>query len=80
LDYFAFTLATAATVTIQTTGNLDSYGTLYSSSGSVLTEADDTGSNLNFTIRRSLAAGTYYVAVEGYDSSSTGAFTLVLSR
>jgi len=56
---------------------VDTYGTLYKADGSYVTEADDTGSDLNFTITRSLAAGTYAIAVEGYSSSDTGAFTLV---
>ena len=80
LDYFVFTITSAATVVIRTTGAVDTFGTLYSSGGSVLTEADDTGSDLNFTITRLLTAGTYYVSVEGYDSTETGAFSLVLSR
>jgi hypothetical protein len=57
---------------------VDTYGTLYKSNGTFLTEADDTGSNANFTITRSLAAGTYAIAVEGYSSTDTGAYTLSL--
>jgi len=80
VDFFTFTLTAPATVTLRTTGNVDTYGTLYSASGSVLTEADDTGDNLNFTITRALIAGTYFIAVEGYDRTETGAFMLVSSR
>lgn len=80
VDFFTFTLTTNATVTLRTTGGLDTYGSLYSSTGSLLAEADDTGSNLNFTITRSLSPGTYSVAVEGYDSSERGAYSLVVSR
>jgi secreted trypsin-like serine protease len=77
VDYFKFTLTSTRTVTLRTTGSVDTYGTLYKADGSYVTEADDTGSDLNFTITRSLAAGTYAIAVEGYSSSDTGAFTLV---
>ena len=76
LDYFKFTLTASKTVTIRATSDFDTYGTLYTSSGSRILEADDTGSDLDFTITRTLAAGTYAVAVEGYSSSDTGAFTL----
>lgn len=78
LDAFKFTLATSRTVTLRTTGGVDTYGTLYTSGGSRLTQADDTGSDLNFTITRSLAPGTYIIIVEGYSSSDTGPYTLVL--
>lgn len=76
IDMFRFTLTSQRSVTIKTTGSVDTYGTLYRSTGSVITEADDTGSNLNFTITRTLAAGTYYIAVEGYSSRDVGAYTL----
>ena len=78
LDYFKFTLTAARTVTIRTTGSVDTYGTLYKSDGTYLTEADDTGSNANFSITRSLAGGTYAIAVEGYSSTDIGAYTLSL--
>lgn len=76
VDMFRFTLTSQRSVTMKTTGNVDTYGTLYRSTGSVITEADDTGSNLNFTITRTLAAGTYYIAVEGFSSRDVGAYTL----
>lgn len=81
VDFFTFTLATPTTVTIRTTGNVDTYGTLYTATGSVVTRADDTSdTNLNFSITRTLIAGTYFVAVEGYDTSDVGAYTLVTSK
>jgi hypothetical protein len=76
VDYFKFTLKASKTVTIRATSNFDTYGTLYTSTGTRILEADDTGSDLDFTIIRTLAAGTYAVAVEGYSNSDTGAFTL----
>jgi hypothetical protein len=78
IDMFRFTIASRRSVTIKTTGAVDTYGTLYNSSNSVITEADDTGSDLNFTITRTLSAGTYYIAVEGYSSSDVGAYTLIV--
>ena len=79
LDFFSFTLTSSRSVTIRSTGAVDTWGTLYNASGSIITEADDTSStNYNFTITRTLAAGTYYVSVEGYASTDTGAFGLTL--
>ena len=65
-------------MTIGTSGSLDTVGTLYDGSGSQLASNDDGGSGYNFSIRRSLSAGTYYVRVESF-GSSTGTYTLRLS-
>ncbi len=78
LDYFSFVVSASRSVTIKTTGTLDTYGTLYDASGRQLVAADDTSAtNYNFTITRTLAPGTYYVAVEGYSTSDLGAYTFI---
>ncbi|HCN30671.1 MAG TPA: hypothetical protein DIT64_18460 [Verrucomicrobiales bacterium] len=79
-DFFVITVAVKTTVTMKTTGFVDTYGTLYSSAGKVLKKADDTGRDLNFTLKRALTPGTYYLCVEGYDRHATGPYTLLLSR
>ncbi len=82
IDYFRFTLASAATVTFQTTGSTDTYGLLYNSAFQKLDEQDDidlAGGNFNFRITRALAAGTYYVGVRGFQSSTRGSYTLAAS-
>ena len=79
VDYFKFTLTAAATVTPKTTGAIDTYGTLLNSSGAILTEADDY-QDLNFQIRRKLAAGSYYLKVTGYDQSIKGAYGLQITK
>lgn len=80
-DFFKFTVAARTTLTLKSTGSIDTYATLYNSAGGVLTEADDISSrDLNFSIRRTFAAGTYYLKVEGYDETVTGAYTFVITR
>lgn len=79
-DVFQFTLTQAATVTIRTTGPVDTYGTLVNATGRVLAEQDDYGTTLNFRIRRSLSAGTYFIAVEGYEGTEQGTYKLEISR
>ena len=74
-DYFTVRLIEAGTLTTYTTGNLDTAGELQSSSGSRLDSNDDSGSGLNFRIERALSAGTYYIKVESY-RTSTGSYTL----
>ncbi len=76
VDYFRVRVNESGRLIVYTTGNLDTRGTLQNSSGSALTNNDDGGSGDNFRIERSVNAGTYYVKVEGYDSSETGDYTL----
>ncbi|MFM7815427.1 MAG: trypsin-like serine protease [Verrucomicrobiota bacterium] len=79
-DVFQFTLTQTTTVTIRTTGPVDTYGTLVNATGRVLAEQDDYGTTLNFRIRRSLSAGTYFIAVEGYEGTEQGTYKLEISR
>ena len=75
VDYFSVQISESGTLTIYTTGSLDTKGRLESSSGSILASNDDGGRGSNFRIERSVSAGTYYVRVESY-SSRTGSYTL----
>jgi Abnormal spindle-like microcephaly-assoc'd, ASPM-SPD-2-Hydin/Bacterial pre-peptidase C-terminal domain len=79
IDVFKFTVAASTTLTLRTTGGIDTYGTLYNAGGTVLAEADDS-TDLNFRIRRTFSPGTYYLAVDGYDSSVTGSYSVVISQ
>ncbi|MDE0510196.1 MAG: pre-peptidase C-terminal domain-containing protein, partial [Gammaproteobacteria bacterium] len=74
-DYFAVQLSESGTLTVYTTGSLDTTGQLLSSSGSSLGSDDDGGSGTNFRIEREVSAGTYYIKVESY-RTNTGSYTL----
>ncbi len=76
VDYFRVQVSTSGTLTVYTTGNIDTYGTLQNSSGSALETNDDGGSGTNFSIARAVSAGTYYVEVKGLHSGVTGSYTL----
>ena len=76
VDYFSVQVNESGMLIIYTTGNLDTWGTLQNRSGSALTSNDDGGKENNFRIERSVNAGTYYIKVEGYNSSATGEYTL----
>ena len=76
VDYFRVQVSRSGILTVYTTGNTDTYGTLQNSFGSTLATNDDGGSIPNFNIERSVSAGTYYIAVRGYDSSATGSYTV----
>ena len=75
-DYFALTITSNGTLTIDTTSGIDTYGYLLNSSGSTIISDDDSGANTNFRIQRLISAGSYYVRVRHYFSSSTGNYTL----
>ena len=75
VDYFKVQVSESGTLTVYTTGSLDTKGSLENSSGSRLASNDDGGRGSNFRIERSVSAGTYYVRVESY-SSRTGSYTL----
>ena len=78
--YFEFTPTTSGSFTIQSTGNVDTYGELYSSTQSSLQKSDDDGDGSNFRITYNMTADTtYYIAARLYSSSNTGAFKVKFS-
>lgn len=71
-DMFMFTLSSSASVTIASTGGDYVGGSLYDGSGSLITSNNTGWSSANFSISRSLGAGTYYVEVTGPNSATYG--------
>ncbi|MCY4214328.1 MAG: DVUA0089 family protein [Gammaproteobacteria bacterium] len=74
-DFFRFDLSQPSTLTVETNGGTDTYGSLFDGNQNLLENDDDGGTSLNFRISRPVAAGTYYLSVSGYDVS-TGAYSL----
>ena len=72
-DYFRLTLPTATDVWIYAIGDTDTVGQLLNSHGSLLAYNDDSvfseGRN-SFFMAKNLAAGTYYVAVSGFEAKT----------
>ena len=75
-DYFRVTVSSLGTLVAYTTGSTDTYGSILDGSGSVLAEDDEGGERSNFLVFTSVDAGTYYIEVRGYSSSTTGNYTL----
>ena len=75
-DYFRVRVSEAGTLTVYATGSMDNRGVLYDSAQSQLASNDDGGQSTNFRIEHSVSAGTYYVLVRGYSSSTTGSYTV----
>ena len=76
LDYFQLTITRTATLVAETSGSTDTVGTLYDADGIRLTSNDNRGGGGNFQITWAVTAGTYYIAVRGFNASTTGAYTL----
>ena len=79
-DYFRLMVDAATTLTVRTTGDTDTYGTLFDGEQDSLEANDDGGAGRNFEIEREVPAGTYYVEVRGFNSSTTGSYELVVSE
>ena len=79
-DVFQFVLTQTATVSLASTGALDTHGRLLDASGQIVAENDDLGVGSNFRIRRRLLAGTYYIVVRGASDTETGAYSLQISQ
>ena len=77
VDYFSVQVDEAGELTVYTTGDLDTIGTLQNSEGTTLaTNDDDENVNtLNFRIAHDVVPGTYYIKVESYESE-TGDYTV----
>ena len=75
VDYFQIQVGASGVLTVETTGSLDTLGTLRDSSGSPLENDDDSGNGSNFRIQRTVNAGTYHVEVKSY-GATTGSYTL----
>jgi hypothetical protein len=79
LDVFRVVLSQPGDLRISTSVSTDTFGSLLNSGGTLLASDDDGGSNANFLLERTLSAGTYFIAVEGFDASVTGPYTLNLT-
>jgi len=75
-DFFLITPSVSGRLTAETTGNIDTYITLYDyASGDELAANDDGGANTNARITYNVQAGTsYLIIVCGYDQSTAGAY------
>lgn len=76
-DVFTFSLPGQRTIAIETSGDTDTYGVLYDKDGQRLSGDDDSGDSSNFRITKTLAAGRYFVRVEGAGAAE-GEYELVL--
>lgn len=79
-DVFRIVVLRRGTLTVYTTGSLDTVGRLKREDGSTMTYNDDANFPIdtNFRIEIDVARGTYYVKVTGYDETEVGDYRLVV--
>ena len=83
VDYFRLRISKAVFLCATTNGNLDTQGTLYDSSGTVLDFDDDglldedTPNDRNFIVCAPVDPGTYYVKVQA-STDQTGPYSLTV--
>ena len=69
-DFFSVEVTEPGSLTVYTSGSLDTVGQLQTASGFVLAGNDDGGDRRNFRIGRHVAPATYYIRVRGSDPGS----------
>lgn len=81
LDFFSVVVNKQTSITIRTTGTVDTFGRLYSLGGVELTSSDDTNwHDYNFKIAGTIKPGTYFISVSGHASKDLGAYGLIISK
>ena len=79
--YCAFTPTESAPFVFYSTGNEDTYASLYSADGSYIVDNDDGGEGNNFLIKSNLTAGeTYYLRVRYYNTDVTGSIPVTVMQ
>ena len=80
-DVYKITVTESGTLSVATSGDdVDTHGTLSHLNGNVIgTNEDIDSDDYNFNITSSVAAGTYYVVVRGYDEYEEGDYDFVVT-
>ncbi|WP_423922595.1 S8 family serine peptidase [Candidatus Poriferisodalis sp.] len=80
IDYFKLELAAETTITARASGFVaDTYGAILNADGSIVATNDDAylePTRLQFALRETLAAGTYYIRVEPFFGDDSGLYYL----
>jgi len=81
VDFFKVVLTQKGTLTISTTGLVDTVGTLFDSNGTLVTSNDDEDfpNIVNFKISIELEAGTYFIQVSRFEPNTGISYTIITS-
>ena len=73
-DYFRLVLNQPGSISLFSTGTLDTFGSVLGADGQVLAGNDDDGVDANFLLVGNVAAGTYFLQVSGFNPGVTGEY------
>ena len=76
VDYFWVKVRSSGTLTVYTTGSLDTSGTIFDSSGDARGSDDNSGAGKNFQVSATVDPGTYHIRVKGSGNIDVGSYTL----
>lgn len=76
MDFFKITLNSPTSVNILTSGDSDTFGSLFNSAGQLVASNDDAAGSLNFRIAQQLNPGVYFITVRLYNPNATGLYDL----
>jgi tyrosinase len=81
-DVYTFVAPATDLYTIETSGNTDTFLTLFgpNSQTTLIAQNDDSGSGYNARIVADLAAGVYFVRVRHFDPNGTGSYRIAVTR
>ncbi len=81
-DRYTFTVATAGTHSIETTGPTDTFVSLFGpdNESRLIAEDDDSGPGMLSLLVQNLAVGRYFVRVRHFNPSSTGPYGIMVKR
>jgi tyrosinase len=81
VNSYRFNVTSFDEYSIETTGDTDTFMTLYgpNDSTTLVAQNDDGGDNLNSKISLNLSAGTYHISVRLYTPTSTGNYAIAVS-
>jgi len=81
-DVYRFRIDSRAQYTIETSGSIDTFLSLFGPNDEtrLIQQDDDSGTNLNSRIRLTLNTGEYYARVRHFSPEGTGAYSIRVSR
>ena len=78
-ERYVFDVTESGALYVETTGSIDTVGTLYGPNGSQIATDDNSGAGNNFRISASVEAGLHLVEVRGQNRNTQGVFRLTVS-
>ncbi len=75
-DYFHIEPSEPGTLTVNTTGETDTFGYLYDSENELVRSNDDSGTGSNFSLNAEVGMDTYFIRVRHFSDTGTGAYVL----